>query len=124
MNIKMKGICKAFGLNQAMVITLATIKPLDEKLVLNPARKCGKTITYEEHSVNGGLGEAGGALPGEMCPIQIRRIGVNDCIDRSGPAKELWKLYGLTSAHIVKTAKKLFDFQDNSSRIGTAELRT
>ena len=43
---------------QAMVINMATIKPLDEELVLEAARKCGKVITAEEHSVIGGLGEA------------------------------------------------------------------
>ena len=42
----------------AMVINMATIKPLDDDLVLEAARKCGKVITCEEHSVIGGLGEA------------------------------------------------------------------
>ena len=42
----------------AMVINMATIKPLDEELVLAAAKKCGKIVTAEEHSVIGGLGEA------------------------------------------------------------------
>ena len=41
-----------------MVINMATIKPLDEALVVEAAKKCGKVITCEEHSVIGGLGEA------------------------------------------------------------------
>lgn len=45
------------GIN-AMVINMATVKPLDEELVLAAAKKCGKIITCEEHSVIGGLGEA------------------------------------------------------------------
>jgi len=40
----------------ARIINMATIKPLDEELVLRAARECGKVITCEEHSVIGGLG--------------------------------------------------------------------
>ena len=43
------------GIN-AMVINMATIKPLDEELVLAAAKKCGKIITCEEHSVIGPSG--------------------------------------------------------------------
>ena len=57
---------------------MATIKPLDEELVLKAAQECGKIITCEEHSVIGGLGEAVCALLSEKCPTLVRRIGVND----------------------------------------------
>lgn len=43
---------------QTRAINMYTITPLDEKLVLAAAKKCGKVITCEEHSVIGGLGEA------------------------------------------------------------------
>ena len=46
----------------AMIINMATIKPLDEELVLAAAQKCGKVITCEEHSVMGGVGEAAAGL--------------------------------------------------------------
>ena len=42
----------------AMVINMATIKPLDEALVLQAAKECGKIVTAEEHNIIGGLGEA------------------------------------------------------------------
>ena len=42
----------------ARVINMATIKPLDEELVLKAAQECGKVITCEEHNILGGLGEA------------------------------------------------------------------
>ena len=92
------------GIN-AMVINMATVKPLDEELVLAAAKKCGKIITCEEHSVIGGLGEAGCSLLSEKLPTPVRRIGVNDEFGHSGPAGAPLKAFGLTSEHIVDTAK-------------------
>ena len=89
----------------AMIVNMATIKPLDEALVLAAARKCGKVITCEEHSVIGGLGEAVCALLSEKCPTVVRRIGVNDEFGHSGPAAQLLKDFGLCADHIVEVAK-------------------
>jgi len=94
------------GIN-AMVINMATIKPLDEELVIAAAKKCGKVITCEEHSVIGGLGEAVCAVLSEKCPTMVRRIGVNDEFGHSGPAKDLLKQFGLCSDHIVEVAKEI-----------------
>lgn len=91
------------GIN-AMIINMATVKPLDEELVLEVARKCGKVITCEEHSIIGGLGEAVAALLGEKLPTPIRRIGVNDEFGHSGPAVPLLKQFGLSAEHIVEVA--------------------
>ena len=49
----------------ARIINMATIKPLDEELVLKAAKECGKIITCEEHNILGGLGEAVCGLPSE-----------------------------------------------------------
>ena len=94
------------GIN-AMIINMATIKPLDEELVLSAAKKCGKVITCEEHSVIGGLGEAVSAVLAEKCPTIVRRIGVNDEFGHSGPAVALLKQFGLSADHIVEVAKDL-----------------
>ena len=89
----------------AMVINMATIKPLDEALVLEAARKCGKIITCEEHSIIGGLGEAVCSALSEKLPTPVRRIGVNDVFGESGPAAALLKKYGLSAENIVNVAK-------------------
>ena len=93
------------GIN-AMVINMATIKPLDEELVVEAARKCGKVITCEEHSVIGGLGEAVCSCLAEKLPTPVKRIGVNDEFGHSGPAGALLKQFGLTADHIVEVAKE------------------
>ena len=92
------------GIN-AMVINMATIKPLDEELVLAAAKKCGKVITCEEHSVIGGLGEAVCACLSEKLPTPVKRIGVNDEFGHSGPAVKLLEQFGLCADHIVEVAK-------------------
>ena len=89
-----------------MVINMATIKPLDEELVLAAAKKCGKIITAEEHSVIGGLGEAVCSLLSEKLPTPVKRIGVNDEFGHSGPAGALLKAFGLCAENIVATAKE------------------
>ena len=89
----------------AMVINMATIKPLDEELVLAAAKKCGKVITCEEHTIIGGLGEAVCSVLSEKLPTPVRRIGVNDEFGHSGPAGELLKAFGLCAEHVVEVAK-------------------
>ncbi len=89
----------------AMVINMATIKPLDEELVLAAAKKCGKIITCEEHSVIGGLGEAVCGVLSEKLPTPVKRIGVNDEFGHSGPAVKLLEQFGLCASNIVAVAK-------------------
>ncbi len=96
----------AAGIN-AMIVNIPTIKPLDEELVIAAAKKCGKVITCEEHSIIGGLGEAVCSLLSEKQPTVVRRIGVNDEFGHSGPAVPLLKQFGLSSEHIVEVAKEL-----------------
>ncbi len=89
---------------QARIINMSTVKPLDEELVLQAARDCGRIITCEEHSVIGGLGEAVCALLSEKLPTPVRRIGVNDAFGFSGPAYEVLDAFGLCARHIVEVA--------------------
>ena len=93
------------GIN-AMVINMATIKPLDEELVIAAAKKCGKVITCEEHSIIGGLGEAVCGVLSEKLPTPVKRIGVNDEFGHSGPAAALLKQFGLCAENVVKVAKE------------------
>ena len=96
---------EAEGVN-AMVINMATIKPLDDALVLEAAEKCGRIITCEEHSVIGGLGEAVCSALSEKLPTPVKRIGMNDEFGRSGPAGELLQHFGLCAENIAKVAKE------------------
>ena len=91
----------------AMVINMATIKPLDEELVLAAAKQCGKVITVEEHNIIGGLGEAVCSLLSEKLPTPVKRIGVNDVFGHSGPAAALLKQFGLSAENVVAQSKAM-----------------
>lgn len=90
----------------AEIINIATIKPLDEDLIVKSAKKTGKVITVEEHNIIGGLGETVCACLSEKCPTPVKRIGINDEFGHSGPAKELLKQFGLSAENIVKVTKE------------------
>jgi len=94
---------------RARVINMATIKPLDEDLVIQAARECGKIVTVEEHNILGGLGEAVAAVLAEHVPVPVHRIGVRDAFGHSGPAAELLKQFGLTAKDIVAQTKILVE---------------
>ena len=85
---------------------MSTVKPLDEEMVLQAAKECGKIITCEEHSVIGGLGEAVCSFLSENYPTPVKRIGVDDKFGFSGPANEVLKAFGLCADHIVEVAKE------------------
>ena len=89
----------------ARIINMATIKPLDEELVLKAARECGKIVTCEEHSVIGGLGEAVCSLLSETLPTPVKRIGTPDVFGHSGPAAALLEEFGLCAANIAQVAQ-------------------
>ena len=90
----------------AEVINIHTIKPLDKELVVASAKKTGKVVTVEEHSVIGGLGGAVCECLSEKAPVPVKRIGVNDVFGESGPATALLEKYGLDAEGIYKQIKE------------------
>lgn len=92
---------------KARIINMATIKPLDEELMIRAAKECGRIVTVEEHNILGGLGEAVAAVVAEYVPVPVHRIGVRDEFGHSGPATELLKQFGLTADEIVAQTKTI-----------------
>ena len=92
----------------AEVINIHTIKPLDAELVTASAKKTGKVVTVEEHSIIGGLGGAVAEVLAEQAPTKMLRIGVNDTFGESGPAKALIEKYGLDAKSIYAKVKGWF----------------
>ena len=88
------------------LINIHTIKPIDEELVVAAAKKTGKVVTVEEHSVIGGLGSAVCDVLSEKAPTRVMKIGVNDVFGESGPALELIKKYGLDGQSIYEKVKE------------------
>ncbi|MBF1362801.1 MAG: transketolase family protein [Megasphaera micronuciformis] len=89
---------------QAEVINVHTIKPLDEETVIASAKKTGKVVTAEEHSIIGGLGSAVAEVLARQCPTKQAFVGAQDSFGESGSPDDLLEKYGLTAEVIVKAA--------------------
>ena len=89
----------------AAVINVHTIKPIDAACVTEYARKCGKVVTVEEHSVIGGLGDAVAEVLMGKVDCKFKKIGVNDQFGQSGKAQDVLREYGLTGDQIAASIK-------------------
>ena len=90
----------------AEVINIHTIKPIDKDIILESAKKTGKVVTVEEHSIIGGLGSAVCDVLAENLPTPVKKIGVQDVFGESGSAAELVKKFGLDGESVYKTVKE------------------
>ncbi|MCH7828290.1 transketolase family protein [Patescibacteria group bacterium] len=88
------------------VINLHTIKPLDEKTIVQSAKKTGKVFCAEDHNVIGGMGSAVAELLAEKLPVSVFRHGVYDTFAESGSVGDLWKKYGLDKEGTKKALLK------------------
>jgi transketolase len=92
----------------AEVINAASIKPLDEDLLLRSAGKTGHVVTVEDHSIEGGLGGAVAEVLGELLPTPLKRLGVHG-FGESGDAKGLYAKHGLDPAGIAGSVRKFLN---------------
>ncbi len=86
----------------AEVINICTIKPLDEELIVASAKKTGKVVTAEEHSVIGGLGSAVCDALCKAHPVPVMKIGMQDKFGESGSAAALVEKYKLDGKGIYE----------------------
>lgn len=91
----------------AEIINIHTIKPIDEKAILESVKKTGCVVTAEEHQINGGLGDSVAQVLSRRLPAPIEYVAVMDQFGESGKPEELLHLYGLDAAHIITAAKKV-----------------
>ena len=88
----------------AEVINIHTIKPLDDKAILDSVSKTGCIVTAEEHNILGGLGESVARVLALHKPTPQEFVGTNDTFGESGTPAQLMEKYGLNSSSIVKKA--------------------
>ncbi len=91
---------------QVGVIDMHTIKPLDEKILLEAA-DIGPIVTAEEHSVIGGLGSAVAETLSRLNPVRIEMVGQQDTFGESGKPEELKKKYHMTADDIEIAVKSV-----------------
>ena len=92
----------------AEVIDAASIKPLDEDLLMRSAGKTGHVVTVEDHSIEGGLGGAVAEVLGELLPTPLKRLGIRG-FGESGDPKGLYAKHGLDPAGIASSVRKFLN---------------
>jgi transketolase len=93
----------------AEIINIHTIKPLDEKAILQSVNKTRCAVSAEEHQMNGGLGDAIAQLLARNNPSPMEMIAVKDSFGESGTPEELMKKYGLNAENIVQAVLKVLE---------------
>jgi transketolase len=91
----------------SVVLNCHTIKPLDEKKIVELAKKIGRVVTVEEHQVMGGLGGAVAELLAREAPTPMEFIGMQNTFGESGDTKQLMEKYGMGVRDIKAAAKRL-----------------
>lgn len=89
----------------AEIINIHTIKPIDKDIIINSAKKTGKVVTVEEHSVIGGLGSAVADVLIENYPVKMKKVGVQDVFGESGSASQLLTKFGLDGDGVYESVK-------------------
>ena len=92
---------------ECMVINSHTLKPIDEKTIIEAAQKTGAVVSVEEHQVNGGLGSAVAEVLSRTYPVPQEFIGVQDRFGESGTPDELIESFGMGVDSIKDAVKKV-----------------
>lgn len=94
---------------KALVVNLATIKPLDHETILTVAKETRKIVTVEEHQIAGGMGSAVAEYLASIFPVPIEFVGVHDKYGQSGTPAELIEHYGMGKNNIIEAVQKVID---------------
>jgi len=89
------------------VINITTIKPLDEKTLLEISHETKAVVSVEEHQIAGGLGSVLSEFFVKHNPIPMEFVGVHDRFGQSGTATELIEYYGLGVKNIIQAVKRV-----------------
>ena len=96
------------------VVNSATIKPLDERLIIASAKKTGAVVTVEEHQINGGLGGAVSEILARNFPVPMEFIGMPDSFGESGTPDELLEKYHMKAKDIIGAVRKVISRKSNA----------
>jgi transketolase len=98
----------AAGGIQARVIHCASVKPLDEELVVGSARKTGRMLTLEMGRTDGGFGSAVAEVLARERPTRMRIMGLaRDRIFRSAPFADILNDVGMNPRSVKEAAEAL-----------------
>jgi len=91
---------------KARVINIHTIKPIDEKAIIDAAKDCGAIVTAEEHQIFAGFGSAVAEVIVRNNPVPMEFVGMEDKFGESGQPYDLIERFGLKDVNIAQAARK------------------
>ena len=91
----------------AEVIDIHTIKPLDEKTIIESVKKTGAVVSCEEHNFLGGLGESISRTLAIHQPTPQEFVATQDTFGESGTPAQLMEKYGLDAHSIINATKRV-----------------
>lgn len=101
-NLEEKGI-------NVLVANVATIKPSDDKSIVDLAKKSGKVLTVEDHQTFGGLGGMIAEVLAKENPTKMEFVGLQNTFAESGSWKDLIKKYKMDEVAIEEAVRKLLN---------------
>lgn len=106
--LKAVTVLKDKGMNPS-VVDIHCIKPIDEDLIVEMAKRHDVILSCEEHNVIGGFGSAIAEVLAKKCPAKMVMMGMQDCFGESGTPSELLSKYELDSEAIVRKIEALWN---------------
>lgn len=102
---------------EARVVSLYSIKPIDTEAIIRAARETGAIVVAEDHNRYGGLGGAVAEVLALNVPAVMEQVAMQDTFAESGPAKDLYAKFHLTSSDITTAARRAMERRDAARRV-------
>lgn len=96
------------GIN-VLVTNIHTIKPIDEKTIIEQSKQTGAVVTVEDHQIAGGLGGAIAEVLAQNNPTPMEFVGMRDVFGESGKPEELLKKFKMDEEAIIASVKKVIN---------------
>jgi transketolase len=103
---------KRVGIN-CRVLNMSTLKPIDEKAVIQAAKETGAIVTAEEHLEHGGLGSIVSGIVVKNHPVPMELVAIKDIYAKSGKPAELLEKYGLVAKDIEQAVRTVLKRKKN-----------
>lgn len=104
------------------VISMVSLKPIDEDAIVRAARETGTIVTAEDHNRYGGLGGAVAEVLARLAPAPMEQVAVNDVFAESGTSNQLHEIYHLTAKDVAEAIRHAIARRNNN--LGSNNGRT
>jgi transketolase len=94
---------------EARVLNMATVRPIDQKAIIDAARETGGIVTVEEHTIFGGLGGAVAEVVVTHQPVRMRILGFPGVFMPTGSPAWLFEHFGLTPSSVCNAGIELIE---------------